>query len=156
MARVVTAGLDGTARIWDAASGEPLSPPFYHGGSVLRARFTPDGYQVLTVGSDSTARLWNVTGIGGSAVVVEDAGGIHHAMFDPKGRRFATAGGDGIARVWDAATGEAVTPPLAHRRSVTRAVFQPGRPSARHGVRRRHGAGLGRRDGPARHLLLAP
>ena len=43
----------------------------------------------------------------------------------PTGRRFATACGDGIARVWDAATGEPVTPPLAHRRRVTRVAFSP-------------------------------
>ncbi len=40
-ARVVTAGFDGTARIWDAVSGEPLSPPFYHGGSVLAGTVYP-------------------------------------------------------------------------------------------------------------------
>ncbi len=62
--RLVTAGNDGTARVWDAATGSPLSPPLYHGTSLLRARFTPDGYRVLTVGSDPTARLWDLTGVG--------------------------------------------------------------------------------------------
>jgi WD40 repeat protein len=124
-ARVVTAGSDGTARIWDAATAGPLSPPFYHGGSLTLARFTPEGDQVLTVGTDSTARLWNVTDIGGSAVAVEDAGGIRQAVFDPQGRRFATAGADGTARVWDAKSGEPVTPPLHHRGPVTRVAFGP-------------------------------
>ncbi len=35
--RVATAGFDGMARVWDASTGEPLSPPLYHGG-VAAAR----------------------------------------------------------------------------------------------------------------------
>src|SRR5262249_27060444 len=31
-ARIVTANVDGTARVWDAATGEPRSPPLRHGG----------------------------------------------------------------------------------------------------------------------------
>lgn len=54
---VTAAGHDG-ARLWDVASGQPLSEPLRHAGRVWRARFGPDGDTVLTGGEDGDARLW--------------------------------------------------------------------------------------------------
>ena len=123
-ARVVTAGLDGKARIWDVATGVPLSPPFFHGGSLRRARFLPDGYHVLTLGSDSNVRLWDVSGLGGSSVEIEDPDGVRFAAFDRSGRRIVTAGAGGTARVWDADIGEPVfSDPIRHKGAVARAAF---------------------------------
>jgi hypothetical protein len=58
--RVVTASLDGAARVWDAATGRPVSEPLRHGGKVFHARFSPDGQRVLTASADGTARVWEV------------------------------------------------------------------------------------------------
>ena len=55
--RVVTASDDGTARIWDAASGRSLltiSRPH----AVSSAAFSPDGKLVVTASDDGTARIW--------------------------------------------------------------------------------------------------
>jgi WD40 repeat protein len=41
--RVVTASADGTARVWDAESGKPVSAPLQHQGKVFSAAFSPDG-----------------------------------------------------------------------------------------------------------------
>src|SRR5208337_5627067 len=56
--RVVTASGNGTARVWDAATGEAVGQPLRHDGSVTRAAFSPDGKWVVTASSDGTARLW--------------------------------------------------------------------------------------------------
>ena len=40
---VVTASLDKTARLWDSATGKPLSPQLLHQGGVFAAAFSPDG-----------------------------------------------------------------------------------------------------------------
>src|SRR5262249_25967711 len=42
--RIVTASVDRTARLWDAATGRPISAPLIgHEGQVWRVAFSPDG-----------------------------------------------------------------------------------------------------------------
>jgi len=56
---VLTASDDKTARLWDAETGRPTSPPLQHQGAVSSAEFSPDGQCVVTVSADKTARLWD-------------------------------------------------------------------------------------------------
>jgi WD40 repeat protein len=55
---VLTGSLDGTARLWEAATGNPVSSPMKHGSWVTSVAFSPDGKTVLTGSDDGTARLW--------------------------------------------------------------------------------------------------
>jgi tetratricopeptide (TPR) repeat protein len=57
---VVSASDDGTARLWDAASGRPVSEPFVHRDKVVSAHFSPDGRHVLTASRDQSASVWDV------------------------------------------------------------------------------------------------
>ncbi|EGB10944.1 hypothetical protein JL720_6192 [Aureococcus anophagefferens] len=59
-ARVVTASLDRTARVWDAATGATLMTLRGHACYVHCCAFSPDGSRVVTGGSDGTARVWDV------------------------------------------------------------------------------------------------
>src|SRR5207248_125719 len=56
---VVTGSDDGTARVWDAATGEPVGPMLLHNGTVIQALFSPDGKHVLTGDLAGRAKLWS-------------------------------------------------------------------------------------------------
>jgi WD40 repeat protein len=58
--RVVTASVDWTARVWDAATGRPLTSPLEHQEMVYSAAFSPDGTRVITASWDKTARVRDV------------------------------------------------------------------------------------------------
>jgi WD40 repeat protein len=58
-ARIVTASADNTARLWDAATGQPIVVLKGHDGIVISAAFSPDGARVVTASRDGTARLWD-------------------------------------------------------------------------------------------------
>lgn len=93
--RVLTASWRGGVRVWDAASGRPITPPM-----------PPDSL---------TVRM--VEDAGSSA-----SGGTD---FSPDGRLVATGGQDGIARIWDASTGKPISPPIKHKDGVYWEVFSP-------------------------------
>jgi eukaryotic-like serine/threonine-protein kinase len=57
--RIATASVDGTARIWDAATSQPLVPPLEHQAPVTWAEFRPDSKVLATCSLDNTVRLWN-------------------------------------------------------------------------------------------------
>jgi WD40 repeat protein len=57
---IVSGGEDGTARLWDASTGQPLGQPLTHQGQVWAVAFSPDGKTVAIGSFDQTARLWDV------------------------------------------------------------------------------------------------
>jgi WD40 repeat protein len=141
--RYVVTASSNLARVWDAATGAPASPPLRHaesvqfaslGNTVHNASFSPDGRRLVTgsnvLGSEeSEIRLWEAATGKPLTPPVKLPGVIQLASFNPRGDRLVTmanpekAGGE--ARVWDATTLRLVSPPLKHRMRVTHAIFSP-------------------------------
>ena len=94
---VVTAGTDGTARVWNVETGDSMVVLNGHSGTVAQAGFSPDGDSVVTAGSDKTARVWDAASGVQTAVL---RGEVESADFSPDGRSVATAGEDGSARIY--------------------------------------------------------
>ena len=97
--RIVTASSDGTARLFDGRSGEPLRVLRGHDGDVNAAVFTPDGRRVLTGSADGTARLFDVESGECVAVPWRDASAVSDVAIDPSGVLFAVASEDGCVRL---------------------------------------------------------
>jgi WD40 repeat protein len=121
--RVLTAGDDGTARIWDAETGREILVMRGHEGQVNSVDFSPDGKLALTAGEDGTARVWDAaTGLETFVLRGHEAL-VTSAVFSLDGKRVLTAGFDGTARVWNAGTGRQVFTLKGHEGPVHSAVL---------------------------------
>lgn len=99
--RVATGSFDSSARIWDAGTGQPLSPALQHQGHLTTVVFSPDGRLLATASLDATARVWDgLTGEPVSPPLRHDRA-VRQLSFSPDGRQLLTGGDDGLARVWD-------------------------------------------------------
>lgn len=122
----------GEARVWNATTGEALTPPMRHQGSVEVAAFSPDGLRVATSSYDHTARVWNATTGEPLTPPIPHGDQVRYIEFSPNGQYIVTCGWgmyfDDVplrgVRVWDAETGQPVTPlPLKHANTAI-AKFQ--------------------------------
>jgi WD40 repeat protein/serine/threonine protein kinase len=119
--RIVTASDDGTARVWDAQTGQPLTESLKHRDRVWSAKFSPDGTRIVTASQDHTARVWDAQTGQPLTDPLRHNSRLISAQFSPDGKRIVTASND--SRVWDAQTGKLLAGPLPHDREVTTAQF---------------------------------
>jgi len=98
---------ESTARVWSAVTGEPLTEPLQHGGTVYSACFSPDGTRILTAAGDGIVRIWDAHTGNLLSDAIRPGDVIRLARFSPDGRRVATAGRS--VEVWDAQSGARVT-----------------------------------------------
>ncbi len=122
---LATAGVDGTARLWDPATGKHRRTLTGHPGQVWGVAFSPDGRLLATAGDDGTARLWDpATGKHQRTLTGLTRAG-REVAYSPDGRLLATASVDGTARLWDPATGEHQRTLTGHDGDVLGAAFSP-------------------------------
>jgi WD40 repeat protein len=123
-ARVVTASLDKTARVWDASSGQEVAILRGHEITVNSASFSPDGTRVVTASLDKTARVWDASSGQEMAILRGHDGSVNSASFSPDGTRLVTAGGK-AARVWNSSSGKEVAVLRGHESVVWSTAFSP-------------------------------
>jgi WD40 repeat protein/transcriptional regulator with XRE-family HTH domain len=125
---LATGNADGTARLWNLATGQPTRPPL-HGGSqpVTSVAFSPDGKTLATSDADGTARLWNLA-TGRQTRLALHGAAIYAASvaFSPDGKTLAIGDVHGTAWLWNLATGQPTGPPLhGGSQPVTSVAFSP-------------------------------
>jgi WD40 repeat protein len=135
--RLVSTSYDCTARLWDAFTGKPLTPPLEHPWPVHRATFSPDGTRIVTASfvvpdtPESVVRVWDVE----SGMVASDwlrlRGQAGQLEFTPDGRSVVTVSGEvqarpDAARIWNPQDWTLVSKPFMHDDGVSSAAFLNG------------------------------
>jgi hypothetical protein len=104
--------VDGTARVWDTATGRQLQKLNAHTGGVIAVAVTPDGRRIVTARGngnttvgDGVARIWDAVS-GRQLQEFKVPNGVFWSVaVTPDGQRIVTGGEDGTVRLWDALSG---------------------------------------------------
>jgi WD40 repeat protein len=131
---VVTAGDDGTAKVWRVRD-RALLATLPHGAPIRALAAASDGHVIITAGDDGDARVW--TQRGRLLRTLHHGGSLVAVALGAKATRAVTGGTDGNAIVWNVTTGERVRVLPDHEDGVTAVAFD------RTGVHVATGAGNG-------------
>jgi WD40 repeat protein len=101
---LLTAGDDGQAILWNAATGQQIAR-LPHDGAGVQGWFSADGRRVVTAGWNGAAQVWDVTTGQPVGPAWSPGGAIKAVAFGSKGDIGVTVGIDGSAQLWR--TGEA-------------------------------------------------
>ncbi|GJE99615.1 WD40 repeat domain-containing protein [Phanerochaete sordida] len=129
--RIATGPRDGSAYVWDAASGKALLEIKEHTDWVREASFSPDGGEVATASDDGTVVTCDsYTGEQRFTFRVESVRGkdtedVLAVAYSPRNNFIACGAADGCVRVWNHKTGAFVAAFQGHTDWVLRVVFKP-------------------------------
>lgn len=100
---LLTAGGDGTVRIWSAADGNPLKTLIGRGAAVSNAVYSPDGTLIASAAADGAATLWSTEQGKALHTMEGHQSAVTSIKFREDGQWIATAGEDGAASIWSIA-----------------------------------------------------
>ncbi|WP_437937379.1 WD40 repeat domain-containing protein [Sorangium sp. So ce341] len=130
-ARVVTASEDGSARVWDGATGGRIVELPGHAAPVLFVTVSRDARLLVTTSRDAKARVFRIERDGSiplHATLEGHTREVVHAAVRRDGKRVATASSDRTARLWNIESaprkGEEVVL-SGHAGAVTSVAFHP-------------------------------
>jgi hypothetical protein len=139
---VMTGGADGTARLWDAFTGEVRATLRGHRGKIASVAFSQDGRAAMTVGEDRTVRLWEAGNGQARSVTAEHPKTVGNALLSPDGRRLLTICHENAENargkrtdkdlvnkatvtLWETGTGRRISDLAGHGGQVNDAAFSP-------------------------------
>jgi len=123
--RAVSAGKDGSIRVWDVESGEMVGNLAGPVGRILAVAVLPDGRGVVSGGGDGSIRVWDLVSGQALRTIEGHVGAVTAVAALPDGRCVVSGGGDGSIRVWDVASGQALRTIEGHVGAVTSVAASP-------------------------------
>lgn len=117
--RVISAGRDGTLRIWDAATGEELHCWAASEVGLVCMAVAADGLTVLTGDETNTLRVWSLADSKQRLVMPALTSKLTCLAASPDGFYGITGTGDGIIRLWDLRNGHRLRRFEGHREEIT-------------------------------------
>jgi tetratricopeptide (TPR) repeat protein/WD40 repeat protein len=106
---VVTAGEDGRVRVWDAGSGNPITPWLRGWRFLDRLTFSPDGRRLIIPWEDGTLRVWELTPANSPRPVAEAVARANCGSRLDETVSLVPLDGADLEKAWDAARENGLT-----------------------------------------------
>jgi WD40 repeat protein len=97
---------DGSAIIWNAASGKQTLVLMGHSKPVTTVAYSGDGRWIATGGVDGVVKVWDAVTGRETYTFTRHSGGIGAIAFSPDSGLLASGALDGTLKVWDPTSGE--------------------------------------------------
>ena len=94
--RILALNGQGHPQIWDARSGQVLSPPLEHDATVRDSGFSPDGRFVKVVSTSGTIRIWDTQTEQAASPMLRHSGSIRKSSFSRDGSHLLVAVGSNV------------------------------------------------------------
>jgi WD40 repeat protein/tRNA A-37 threonylcarbamoyl transferase component Bud32 len=120
--RPISAGEDGTVRLWDERSGRE-ERTFHGSGPFTEVAVGRDGSLVAAGCRDGTVRVWTTPGDGDGRTLRGHTAPVTGLAFDPDGKRLASASADQSVKLWDPVTGQELLSLAEHAGAVIAVGF---------------------------------
>lgn len=109
---ILSGSYDGTLRMWDAHSGQPIGSPLMgHKSSerILAVAFSPDGNNFVSGSADSTLQRWEMNGpVPVGPPLKGHSGEVVSVTYSPNNKQIASSSHDWTIRLWDAQSGQQI------------------------------------------------
>ena len=123
--RVVTTSDDGTARIWNARTGDQITILLGHHRDVRSSGWSYDGGRIVTASGDGTARIWDARTGSLLKTLRGHEAAIRSVAWSRDGEQIVTASDDKTARIWDVMSGKQILVLRGHEGFVRSAGWSP-------------------------------
>ncbi len=122
---IILSVTDLIARLWNAATFQPIGSRLEPGDRILGQAFHPDGKTVLTSCADGTTQLWSTASGKPVGPAVDHSNEISAVAYSPDGQTILAVEAMNVARLFDADTWQPLKLPLEHRGTVRCVGFSP-------------------------------
>lgn len=123
--RLATASRDGSARVLDARSGQPLLVLPSDGAMVESVAWSPDSAYIATAGRERVVRIWDAVSGEPVRLLTGPTDIVRQVAWSPDGRYVAASSKDCVVRVWEAGTGILAQDLEGHRNDVWGVTWSP-------------------------------
>jgi WD40 repeat protein len=121
---LVTAGRDGTIRLWSVEDPASSTVLVNEGGEINFIALSPDGIHLAAGSDDGTIHLWDLATRSKTGHFAASGNWVLCGAISPQGDRLATGGRDNIIRIWSL-SGELVGELKGHTSTIESLAFLP-------------------------------